>query len=262
MYTTKSVFFLLCSAMLTSVALCERQSIFAGGGAGGGANDRSQLKAADASGSPTRASSNNNQGTTTNTGASSSGGSYNSGSSSVSNQVSGNNQAGGINGNGTHGTLADRQSAVTCPICVGTWYENVRLETTGTSSTCGKLQESVQDVTPQGTWCRKNQLLAESGGCCKTITFSNVVANSGSCDLCSGGSVPSNKFNELKQTGIAGQHRCGSLASALKQGILFEQCDTVKATTANYCCHADTINTDKQSKMAQNYLRGAANEMP
>mmetsp|Transcript_12811 Transcript_12811/g.26972 ORF Transcript_12811/g.26972 Transcript_12811/m.26972 type:complete len:268 (+) Transcript_12811:310-1113(+) len=267
MYSTKSIFFFIYSGMLTtilltSVALAERHSIASGGGAGGGANDRNGLKPADSSGSPTSGSNNNNQVTST-------GGSYNSGgSSSVSNQVSGNNQSGGITGNGSHGSLATRQWPVTCPICVGTWYENVGLSTTGTSKTCGKLQESMQDVAPENQFCRQNQLLAESGGCCKTITFSNSYKNINEpCDLCNGGSVPSEKVGSLVPITIKGyvtRQECAGLANSMKVGIMSSKnCEINKPTANHFCCFAHTVlepESEPESRLGN--LRGVANDMP
>jgi len=140
---------------------------------------------------------------------------------------------------------------------VGVWYESQSLSNSGTAKTCGALQESVQDVSIEERWCRENQLLAESGGCCEKITYSNVAQSiNDPCDLCSGGSVPASKQGTLVST-FLGTWDCGGLSFAMQKGVLSaNNCPKIKAAAGDECCSAIT------ARSATNFLRGADKGIP
>jgi len=168
---------------------------------------------------------------------------------------------------GKTGTLANRQAAVTCPICNAvpdkSYFENV-IAKNGWS--CGYLQETVQDVQMNGInqderdLCRKTQLIAEQGGCCSQTMYTNPagIDPHDPCSLCDGvglGYVPVQKRGELVQTNVVGRHTCSGLDMIMGQAIFSpSKCALIKENTSAYCC---SPNAQQQGRSATNsQLRG------
>lgn len=215
MKTTSILFVVLYCSMMASVVTGRNSVNNSAGGAGGGSRGTSGA-------TNNNNNNNNNSGTT----------SYN------NNQNFGN-------------TLDNRVTDVTCDICVDSDITSASksfTQASGTTWTCGYLQETVQDVNPASLYqserymCGQARLQAEAGGCCTQNNVSNVVTNiNGACSLCygRGGSVPSSKEGEAFNTGVIGTMNCGGLEDAMSQGIISASlCPRVQEAAGDFCCYS------------------------
>mmetsp|Transcript_12561 Transcript_12561/g.26219 ORF Transcript_12561/g.26219 Transcript_12561/m.26219 type:complete len:258 (+) Transcript_12561:64-837(+) len=245
---TKVTLFVLYSSMLAAVVSGRTSINTNGGGSGGGSDGRT--KAQGVSNSPTR--NNNNKFTST----------FNSGSSSSSTSSGGSSSSSssGSSNFGTTGTLADRLTAVTCPICAaGTYDAGLKVSVgNGQSFTCGYLQETVQDVNMNSAYeserlgCRTAQLKAEEGGCCSQLSFINLPGADlhDSCSLCGSGRLVDRI--EPVDTGVMGSHTCSSINLMMQEKMLSPNlCPQIIGATASKCCIA-------VSGRSAPMLRGAA----
>ena len=133
-----------------------------------------------------------------------------------------------------------------CNICGGDGYlmnPYHVLENNG-DWTCGYAQTTVQDVNPNGhdserVHCISMALISQEGGCqCSggnNIQSSFTNPNE-ACHLCGAGNPVYNQ-DELTNTGVVGQHQCGSLSQyMLGGGVTLNLCRTIKANSFKDCC--------------------------
>jgi len=128
--------------------------------------------------------------------------------------------------------------------------------------TCGYAQTTVQDVAAadsktayesERVHCVSTSLIAQQGGCqCRggqsvQSSFTNL---NDACHLCGAGNRVYNQ-NELTNTGVAGQHRCGSLSAyMLSGGVTNNLCSTIKANSYQDCCTMNVM--DNQYSISYN----------
>jgi hypothetical protein len=128
-------------------------------------------------------------------------------------------------------------------------------EANGVTMSCGELQASVQDVSPDGTaeearLCATAQYLAwyyecECFGPDIPPPTDNYIDPNPACDLCAGRDfnfVPEPNLDKLTDTGCCGRQNCDILYQGAAEGVLTaELCSTIQKESGEDCCNLDPI---------------------
>jgi len=125
-------------------------------------------------------------------------------------------------------------------------------QSNGRYTTCGELQEWVQDVQPSGgsqgeaELCGLTQYLAWFHDCdCEGPDIppldEHVNELNPSCDICKNKDfdyVPEPNREKLTDTGCCGKHNCDGLYFAAAKGVIqSDQCPTVQKNSGPTCCN-------------------------